>query len=122
MLVFTILSFWLPYGYCDVRYCSGFDKVEKNSIYGDALTDPSDCVDRHGRSYPGQELKKMLPQFKKIYNLGGNVRQSRGMQFDQKANVQSPDLTRQQLMNFQMLASQGRVDDITKFIRTGSGF
>ena len=33
-------------------YCSGYDKVQKTSIYGDALSDSPDCLDRDGKAYP----------------------------------------------------------------------
>ena len=33
-------------------YCSGYDKVQKNSIYGDALNDSPDCLARDGKAYP----------------------------------------------------------------------
>ena len=33
-------------------YCSGWDKTEQNSIYGDALKDPENCRSRTGEAYP----------------------------------------------------------------------
>ena len=93
------------------QYCSGVDKSEKSSIYGDALKDAENCIDREGKAYPSQQLKKMLPQLKKLY--GGSNRQGRGML---NSHIQNPELTREQLMNYHILASQGRIDEITKSI------
>lgn len=33
-------------------HCSGYDKVQKTSIYGDALSDSPDCLARDGKAYP----------------------------------------------------------------------
>ena len=36
----------------ETKFCSGYDKAEKSSIYGDALTDPENCRARDGEAYP----------------------------------------------------------------------
>jgi len=95
-------------------YCSGYDKVQKTSIYGDALSDSPDCLDRDGKAYPSHELKRMLPQLNKLYQ--GNNRQGRTM-FGQKNHVQDPNLTTQELLNYHKLANEGRIEDITAHIR-----
>ena len=53
----------------------------------------------------------MLPEFKKLY--WGTSRQSRAM----KNYVQRPEMTREQLMNYWGLASQGRIEEISSSIR-----
>jgi len=94
-------------------YCSGYDKVQKNSIYGDALNDSPDCLARDGKAYPSNELKRMLPQLQKMYR--GGSRQGRNM-FG-TPHVQSPDLTTQELLNVHKLATEGRIDEISTHIR-----
>lgn len=95
-------------------HCSGYDKVQKTSIYGDALSDSPDCLARDGKAYPSQELKQMLPQLQKLYR--GNNRQGRTM-FGQNNHVQDPHLTTQELLNYHKLANEGRIEDITAHIR-----
>jgi hypothetical protein len=59
-----------------------------------------------------QRLERLLPQLKRMYR-GTNSREGREM----FTKVQSPDLTRQELLHYHTLASQGRVDDISASIR-----
>ena len=54
----------------------------------------------------------MLPQLKKMYH--GSSRDSRAM-FNEK--VQRPEMTREQLMNYHILASEGRIEEISRSIR-----
>lgn len=93
------------------HYCSGFDKAEKTSIYGNALTDSENCLSREGKTYPSQKLRSMLPELQKMYT--GSSRQARQM----SSKVQSPELTREQLLNYHILASQGRIEEVSKNIR-----
>jgi len=95
------------------RYCSGVDKSDTFSIYGNALTDSENCLSRDGQEYPTLKLKKMLPQLKRMYR--GSSRQGKTM-FD-NSDIQSPELTSQELLNFHVLAQQGRIQDISKAIR-----
>jgi len=98
--------------YCKkATHCSGWDKAEHNSIYGDALTDPENCRSREGEAYPSERLKRMRPQLMKMYQ--GSSRDSRSM----KSHIQRPEMTRDQLMNYHVLASQGRVEELSKSIR-----
>ena len=55
----------------------------------------------------------MLPQLKRMYR--GSSRQGKTM-FD-NSDIQSPELTSQELLNFHVLAQQGRIQDISKAIR-----
>ena len=96
-------------------YCSGYDKAQKNSIYGDALSDSPTCLARDGKAYPSQELKQMLPTLQKLYR--GNNRQGRGMFGSPRNHVQDPHLTTQELLDYHTLASQGRIEEITAHIR-----
>jgi len=68
-------------------------------------------MSRSGEAYPSEKLKRMLPEFKKLY--WGTSRQSRAM----KNYVQRPEMTREQLMNYWGLASQGRIEEISSSIR-----
>lgn len=95
----------------ETRFCSGYDKAEKSSIYGDALTDPENCRARDGEAYPSDKLKRLRPQLMKLYQ--GSSRDSRSM----KNYVQRPEMTRNQLMNYHVLASQGRIEEISRSIR-----
>merc|ERR1740129_2334568 len=95
----------------ETRFCSGYDKAEKSSIYGDALTDPENCRARDGEAYPSDKLKRLRPQLMKMYQ--GSSRDSRSM----KNYVQRPEMTRNQLMNYHVLASQGRIEEISRSIR-----
>jgi len=92
-------------------YCSGWDKTEQNSIYGDALKDPENCRSRTGEAYPSEKLKRMRPQLMKLYQ--GSSRDSRSM----KSHIQRPEMTREQLMEYHVLASQGRINELSKSIR-----
>jgi len=96
-------------------YCSGYDKAQKNSIYGDALSDSPTCLARDGKAYPSQELKQMLPTLQKLYR--GNNRQGRGMFGSPRNHVQDPHLTTQELLDYHTLANQGRIEEITAHIR-----
>ena len=58
-------------------------------------------------------LKKMLPQLKRQYR--GTSRQGKTL-FDSHP-IQSPEMTSQELLNFHILAQQGRIQDISKAIR-----
>ena len=53
----------------------------------------------------------MLPELQKMYT--GSSRQARQM----SSKVQSPELTREQLLNYHILASQGRIEEVSKNIR-----
>jgi len=95
------------------HYCSGYDKSDTFSIYGNALTDSENCLSREGQEYPTASLKKMLPQLKRQYR--GTSRQGKTL-FDSHP-IQSPEMTSQELLNFHILAQQGRIQDISKAIR-----
>ena len=58
-------------------------------------------------------LKKMLPQLKRQYR--GTSRQGKTL-FDSHP-IQTPEMTSQELLNFHILAQQGRIQDISKAIR-----
>ena len=53
----------------------------------------------------------MRPQLMKMYQ--GSSRDSRSM----KSHIQRPETTREELMNYHVLASQGRMDEVSKSIR-----
>ena len=57
------------------------------------------------------KLKRLRPQLMKMYQ--GSSRDSRSM----KNYVQRPEMTRNQLMNYHVLASQGRIEEISRSIR-----
>lgn len=109
--VMVFLGFLSSCFCAETRFCSGHDKAEKSSIYGDALTDPENCRARDGESYPSDKLKRLRPQLMKMYQ--GSSRDSRSM----KNYVQRPEMTRHQLMNYHVLASEGRIEEISRSIR-----
>lgn len=111
--LFSFVWFFTSGVFCETQYCSGYDKAERNSIYGDALSDPVNCRSREGKAYPSEELRRMYPQLKRFYQ--GNSRESRTM-FSNK--VQRPEMTKEELMNFHIMASQGRIDEISSKIRS----
>ena len=57
------------------------------------------------------KLKRLRPQLMKMYQ--GSSRDSRSM----KNYVQRPEMTRNLLMNYHVLASQGRIEEISRSIR-----
>jgi len=115
VLVAFIALIELTQGYSS-RLCSGAEKADKFSIYGNALTDSDDCLSREGERYPALALKKMLPQLKRMYR--GSTRQGKTL-FEQNTNnnIQSPYLTSQELLNFHKLAQEGRIEAISEKIR-----
>ena len=58
-----------------------------------------------------EKLKRMRPQLMKLYQ--GSSRDSRSM----KSHIQRPEMTREQLMEYHVLASQGRINELSKSIR-----
>merc|ERR1711997_43689 len=69
-------------------------------------------------AYPGHQLKEMLPQLAKLYRGSSltqmGARQGRNMF---SSHVQSPQLTRAELQEYHIMASQGRMNEITRSIR-----